>query len=154
MGRRRTGPPGIHANLTPMIDVTFLLIVFFVVVSQIVEAEHVELELPVLLDPAAEPPGEDERAIVSIVPGPGGGAAGYRLGGERFDADGVGRRELESAIAERLRGQPTLRLNLRADRDARYDEVRPVLESIGRAARRVPGASPRVHLVLLPEDGA
>ena len=64
MGRRRTGPPGIHANLTPMIDVTFLLIVFFVVVSQIVEAEHVELELPVLLDPAAEPPDEDARAIV------------------------------------------------------------------------------------------
>ncbi|MHC4810331.1 MAG: ExbD/TolR family protein [Planctomycetota bacterium] len=154
MGRRRTGPPGIHANLTPMIDVTFLLIVFFVVVSQIVEAEHVELDLPVLLDPAAEPPGEDARAIVSIVPGIDGRAAGYRLGGDRFDADRLGRRSLESAIARRLRAQPTLRLNLRADRESRYDEVRPVLETIGRAARQVPGASPRVHLVLVPEDEA
>ena len=38
--------PPVAANLTPMIDVTFLLIVFFVVVSQIVEVENVEMELP------------------------------------------------------------------------------------------------------------
>ena len=33
-------PEPIAANLTPMIDVVFLLIVFFVPVSQIVEVEH------------------------------------------------------------------------------------------------------------------
>jgi biopolymer transport protein ExbD len=37
----RRGPAQISANLTPMIDVTFLLIVFFVLVSQIVEVENV-----------------------------------------------------------------------------------------------------------------
>ena len=36
----------LSANLTPMIDVTFLLIIFFVVVSQIVEVENAELDLP------------------------------------------------------------------------------------------------------------
>jgi biopolymer transport protein ExbD len=154
MGRRRTDPPKIHANLTPMIDVTFLLIVFFVVVSQIVETEHVELDLPVLLQPATEPPGEAGRAVVNIVPGRDGDAAGYRLGGTSFDADEGGRRALETAIAARLRDAPSLRLNLRADRNTRYDRVRPVLETIGRAARRVPGAAPRVHLVLVPEDEA
>jgi len=144
----------VHANLTPMIDVTFLLIVFFVVVSQIVETEHVELDLPVLLQPATEPPGDTLRAIVSIVPGIDGGVSGYRIGGERFAADAGGRQALESALAARLRAQPTLRLNLRADRNTRYDRVQPVLESIGRAARSVPGAAPRVHLVLVPEDAA
>ena len=152
MSRHSREPARVHANLTPMIDVTFLLIVFFVLVSQLVETEHVELDLPVLLRPATEPPGEAPRAVVSIVPGPDGEAAAYRLGGEPFRADESGRRALEAAIAERLRGNPSLRLNLRADRNARYDRVRPVLESIGRAARRVPGAAPRVHLVLVPED--
>ena len=39
----RRGPAAIEANLTPMIDMTFLLIVFFVLVSQISELEVVEM---------------------------------------------------------------------------------------------------------------
>lgn len=145
-------PVRVHANLTPMIDVTFLLIVFFVLVSQIVETEHVDLELPELVAPATEPPGEDARVIVNVVPGLDGDAAGYRLGSERFAADAAGRTRLRTAVATRLRTNPSLRINLRADRDTRYDRVQPVLETIAAAARSVPGAAPRVHLVILPED--
>ena len=43
----------VQANLTPMIDVTFLLIVFFVLVSQIVEVENVDLDLPTPREPVA-----------------------------------------------------------------------------------------------------
>ena len=42
----KRGNAKIEANLTPMIDVTFLLIVFFVLVSQIVEVENVPMSLP------------------------------------------------------------------------------------------------------------
>ena len=48
----KRGTAELHANLTPMIDVTFLLIVFFVLVSQIVEVENVELKLPELEETA------------------------------------------------------------------------------------------------------
>ena len=52
----KRGPAEIHANLTPMIDVTFLLIVFFVLVSQIVEVENVEIESArARVDPVTEP---------------------------------------------------------------------------------------------------
>ena len=47
----------VQANLTPMIDVTFLLIVFFVLVSQIVEVENVDLNLPAPREPASVLPG-------------------------------------------------------------------------------------------------
>ena len=50
----RRGRTDVQANLTPMIDVTFLLIVFFVLVSQIVEVENVDLLLPELEDPATD----------------------------------------------------------------------------------------------------
>ncbi len=59
----KRGTVGVHANLTPMIDVTFLLIVFFVLVSQIVEVENVELRLPELGDPVTELPGEEQRSV-------------------------------------------------------------------------------------------
>ena len=35
------GPASIEANLTPMIDIVFLLVVFFVLVSQIVDLDTV-----------------------------------------------------------------------------------------------------------------
>ena len=60
--------PPIHANLTPMIDVTFLLIIFFVLVSQIVEVENVDLGLPSPEDPASQLAGEQQRVVINVVP--------------------------------------------------------------------------------------
>ncbi len=73
----------VEANLTPMLDVVFLLIVFFVLVSQIVDLESVHMDLPAPLDPASELAGDDPRAVINIIPGVSGAAAGYRLGGRR-----------------------------------------------------------------------
>ena len=41
----KAGPHSIHANLTPLIDVTFLLIVFFMLVLQITDLDHVDMAL-------------------------------------------------------------------------------------------------------------
>ena len=43
---KRNAAITLNANMTPMIDVTFLLIVFFVVVSQIVDRDVIPLDLP------------------------------------------------------------------------------------------------------------
>ncbi len=42
---RRTRPP-VAFNMTPMIDVVFLLIVFFMLVSTFASAENVRMDLP------------------------------------------------------------------------------------------------------------
>ena len=44
--RRKRVADEAAADLTPMIDVTFLLIIFFVVVTQIASQDHVDLRLP------------------------------------------------------------------------------------------------------------
>ena len=72
----RKGLARIEANLTPMIDMTFLLIVFFVLVSRIVDLESADMDLPHPRDPASEPASEENRAVLNVMPGPLGGTSG------------------------------------------------------------------------------
>ncbi len=150
----KRGTVGVHANLTPMIDVTFLLIVFFVLVSQIVEVENVELRLPELGDPVTELPGEEQRSVVNVVPGFGGAAVEYRLGTNAFPADEAGLESLTQHLARRLELNPSLTVNLRADRFTHYEYVQPVLQAVATAAARVDGGRlvPRVNMVIVRQD--
>lgn len=55
-------------NITPLIDVVFLLIIFFMLVNNIVSDETVEMVLPELDDPKTREVGEIERVVVNIAP--------------------------------------------------------------------------------------
>ena len=46
MNFRQLRRPEVSINLTPLIDVVFLLLIFFMVASQMTTIERVELELP------------------------------------------------------------------------------------------------------------
>lgn len=150
----RRGPARIAANLTPMIDVTFLLIVFFVLVSQIVEVESVPLSLPELADPATAPMGEERRTVINVVPTSGGRAEAYRLGARSFAATPEGAAQLARELGALFAADPTLRVNLRADRGTRYEFVRPALRAVSEAAALSghEGMRPTVQLVVLREE--
>ncbi len=45
---KRKHTSSVDLNMTPMIDVVFLLLIFFMTVSQVSEINHVQLELPKL----------------------------------------------------------------------------------------------------------
>jgi biopolymer transport protein ExbD len=150
-GRARIG-----ANLTPMIDVTFLLIVFFVLVSQIVEVENVELSVPELDEPATEMLGEEQRAVINVVPGRAGRAAEYRIGAQPFPPDSAGIAALTDRLTRLFEANPNLRINLRADQRTEYRDVQPIIEAVTTAAGRVEAASvrPRINLVIVREDAS
>jgi len=118
-----------------MIDVTFLLIVFFVLVSQIVEVENVDMELPAPVEPASELPGDQQRVVINVLPGPRGEARGYRMGNRSFAADGAGLDQLAAQLAAIYRDNPAVGVNLRADRSTHYRFVEPVFRAISTAAR-------------------
>ena len=84
---RSSQPEPIAANLTPMIDVTFLLIIFFVLVSQIVEVENADLDLPRPEEAASELPGDQSRIVINVLRGAGGDAVGYRMSNQRYMAE-------------------------------------------------------------------
>ena len=144
------GPAQIRSSLTPMIDVVFLLVVFFVAVSQIVDRERLDLDLPSPQPSAAQPPEEGPRAVVNVLPGPERIAIGYRIDGRVFPADGVGREALIDYLRTRLQAEPTLFVNVRADRATAWGWVAPVLNSARRAAARTspPLAAARVRLTV------
>ncbi len=144
----------IEANLTPMIDVTFLLIVFFVLVTQIVDLENVEMDLPTPQEAASELFGDESRAVINVVPAAGGRAGAYRLNHVTFGADPQSIELMTQTLAGLYRSNPALRVNLRADRGTYYQWVQPALEAVSAAARRSghSEAIAGVNLVVVRED--
>tara|TARA_B100000959_G_C14934967_1_gene605346 strand:- start:323 stop:760 length:438 start_codon:yes stop_codon:yes gene_type:complete len=134
----------IHANMTPMIDVTFLLIVFFVVVSQIVDREAVSMDLPKPDRSAAGVPEEANCVVVNIVPLEEGEIAGFVVGGHSLGVDALG--ELTEIVRTRMQGGAT-DVHLRADRSTKYTHIHQTIEAI-----RNVGATPRLQLVVSGEE--
>lgn len=149
----RRGPSTFEANMTPLIDMAFLLIVFFVLVSQVASAEFVELALPRTASGAAKRPDDTQRIVVNVVPARDGGAAAYRLGKREFAPDESGLRDLVATLARAMRDQPSVEVNVRADRATAYSWVRPAMDAVadGLAESGIDRSRARVRLVVLGE---
>jgi len=80
----------IEPNLTSLIDVTFLLIVFFVLVSHLNEVESVEVDLPRPTDPRVDAPEAENQVALKRHRRPEGKSAGYRVGERTFSPDRIG----------------------------------------------------------------
>ena len=150
-----TGPHSIQANLTPLIDVTFLLIVFFMLVLQITDLDNAEMDLPTPQDPVSELFGDQHRVVINVVTAPlEGTASGYRLGQRRFRTDTEGLANLTKALAARYREDPALQINLRADRSTHYEWVDRIFLAIKDAAKasgRSDDVNGRINLVVSKE---
>lgn len=147
------GRASIEANLTPMIDMTFLLIVFFVLVSRISEVENVPMELPEPRHAATVPPPEEGRVVLNVLPGEGHVAEAYRVGAAQFPPTAAGREALAAHLSGIFRSQREAQVNLRADRRTAYSEIAPAIEAVSAAARAASGAEAvRLNLVVISED--
>jgi biopolymer transport protein ExbD len=117
--RRRTTNPRI--NMTPMIDIVFLLIIFFMTVSQVSEVNRENLELPV------QAGAEDQKPAVLTINFVQDGS--MIVGGVTYDLPGV-----ISLIADelaRVNDDPTrLTVVLRGDRRGSSGAVNDVVEAL------------------------
>ncbi len=138
----KRGNAEIEANLTPMIDVTFLLIVFFVLVSQIVSKENQPMELPEPTDPASELVSDDERAVINIVHGGQGRADEIWLGTRRYETSRAGIEAIAQQLQRLYSSNPSLQVNLRADRAVHYTYVQQVMDAISEAASNASDETP------------
>lgn len=111
-------------NMTPMIDVTFLLIVFFLVSSHMAQQEvDIELDLPAAAS-GQQTPEETRRLVINVL------AEGRLLiAGEAVPPDELDRLiEFEHGKADR-----DLEVRIRSDRDVPYRFVEPILLAAARA---------------------
>ena len=149
--RRKHAPTQVESNLTSMLDVVFLLIVFFVLVSQVVSREAEPLDLPEVPDAAAGVAGEEPRLVVNVlsdVDQPGVGLRAMVLG-QPFTIDAEGCHLLTKRVAVDLEQHPDLAIHLRADREVHFEWIQPILDALRSASAGVDGAEAKVHLVLL-----
>ncbi len=125
--RRRTEPIGF--NLTPMIDVTFQLLIFFVCANTWGHAESAEpLSLPAPIR-SAQDRGEDERPRLTI---------NLRPTGELLVMGRVETRERLTSLVqiEARRHGARLEVVLRAHRDVPYARTQEVFKVLAQAGVR------------------
>ncbi len=114
--------PGL--NITPLIDVVFLLLIFFMLTSTFIEPRAIDLVLPG--QRSAERTVSAEPVVVDITP-----AGVIRLNGLRLSMD-----QLDAEIAGRLRASPRNDVTVRAEAEVSVQLLVGVMDRIRAAGTR------------------
>lgn len=121
----RPRQPGILFNITPLIDIVFLLIVFFLAATHLTQNEKLEaVELPEASQNESEPDEAPRRMIITITLDEKLHLRGNEISLEELEA------QLQS-LDESKRHEMEIRI--RGDRRIPYRIVEPVLISCARA---------------------
>jgi biopolymer transport protein ExbD len=114
-------------NMTPMIDVVFLLIIFFLVASHLVKQEvQANVELPQAATGVEQRESKSPPVTINVVPE--GDKYVIKLG-----ADPVERDELSSRLAAHVKKKGReLEIRIRADQSTPYQVVEPIMVTCAR----------------------
>jgi len=125
----------VSISLTPLIDVVFILLVFFMLATSFMEWRALDLDTPVQTATASS----SEGALLIELRASETGTL-LRLAGERLRPD-----ELEARLASRLERQPDQRVLLRAGPGVALQETVTLLDRLDRLGV--------AELALLPPGG-
>ncbi len=120
----------LHLNIAPMVDVIFLLIIFFLTATTFAEKEREQdVLLPENRVPGSLSRGLDRNIIVNVV----------RDGTLRVYGEPMTHAELQELIRDRRERVPApLKVQVRADKRTAYGNVALALETIERAGVQRP----------------
>lgn len=123
MRRPKKQRPVEEFQMAPMIDMVFLLLVFFMCVSSLAQADRgVEVDLPESAE-SKVPEEVSNRGIISVKED-----GDLFLGGSPLAVEA-----LEERVRDALRENPDLRIQVRSDRDTRFETVQEVLRACAEA---------------------
>jgi len=111
------GGSTLRFNMTPLIDVTFLLIIFALLISHFVQQEEKLLRLP-KADQAQDKRERLPRKLIITVSRSGV----VTIGGQSHDLQ-----NLEKVFREELARSPEVSVQLRADGDMNYETVQQIM---------------------------
>jgi biopolymer transport protein ExbD/biopolymer transport protein TolR len=115
-------------NVTPLVDVMLVLLIIFMLVTPLLQ-QGVGVELPQAHN--VQPVSEDKSQVMMVV---------LKGSGEIFLDDArVDRGALEQLLKSRLTANPALQLQVKADRNLRYGDVKRIVQASQKAGFR--GAS-------------
>lgn len=105
-------------DLTPMIDIVFLLIVFFMTVASVITAEKVPVDMAVALN-STIPEDYGERTTITV----------QQDGSIFAGVFPVSLDELTDILREEIKADPSVKVYLRADRATEHQFVNDVMEA-------------------------
>lgn len=144
----RHRPIHLQPNLTSLIDVVFLLLVFFLLATTLVQENRVEMPLPAFDDRRSDKLPEGARLILNVLPaGDGAQPRGYAIDKDLYEPTPDGIASLGAALRAAKARNESVRVLLRAARDEPYENVHPAMQAVTLA-----GVS-AVDLVTIPPDG-
>ncbi|MES1951061.1 GTP cyclohydrolase I [Salinisphaera sp. S4-8] len=118
---RRVADQEPSVNLTPLIDVVFLLLIFFMVSSRFIDEKQLELELPGAA--SAQAVASEQAVIVEI----------NADGGYRVDGRGLAANALVASLLSLRAQYPDRPLRLRADGAASHAAVVRAMDAAAQA---------------------
>jgi biopolymer transport protein TolR len=139
----KRGPVAPQMNITPLIDVVFLLIIFFMLANKIVSEENVPMIVPKLANPKTYDMGEAKTIVVNIAPA--ATTSTNRNFSQPLDFDGepqyvsigLGQRldvrdldQITKALEAAKALNSEVEVLLRADAALYFDAVQPVMNAI------------------------
>ena len=138
----KRGPKTPQMNMTPLIDVTFQLIIFFLLINNIITEEQVELIPPDLEDPKTFKMETENRVTVNIAPLPfnradriqgnplafAGQAAQVKVGMKSFAMEDLG--PVTDLLKAAVDQNEEVEVLLRADCALYYKDVQPIMGAI------------------------
>ncbi|MEZ6133833.1 MAG: biopolymer transporter ExbD [Pirellulaceae bacterium] len=111
-------------NMTPMIDVVFLLIIFFLVSSHMAKQENmIQLNLPDAIS-GTEDASTRDTLVINVLP-----SGDWQTCGGQSDAEAVFAAMRRSAMA----AEEPLRLKIRTDQFVTYSRIEPLLKMAAEA---------------------
>ena len=119
----------VEFNMTPMIDIVFLLIVFFMLITRFVSAEVADVALP---DPEGSKARElklPDKVVLNLQYTPGVDEPTVLLGPFLVTT----MKELQDRLKEAKAGNPAVQVIFRADRDLKYRYVRQAMDAVAAA---------------------
>jgi biopolymer transport protein ExbD len=107
-------------NMAPMIDMVFLLLIFFMVASHLTALERIPVSLPVA-DKAKVPEEARDRQLITVLAETDGSAA-YYMNLQKIDI-----KDLTEEIKRQYEADENLRIYLRADRMVKHKYIKAVM---------------------------
>lgn len=132
-------------NMTSMVDIVFLLIIFFMLVSSYISAENIEVDLPQPDNSVAASAELPERVVLNCQNSSAEASKVRYWVGPVLVEDVA---QLELRLATIGRENPATEVVLRADRQVPYGRIRDAMEAIARSGLKT------MNIAAGMEDGA
>lgn len=132
MARKVKEKPTMDLNLTSMMDVSFQLIIFFILITNFAAADLPELDPPDPLKSVAMEMPEIYRVQINIVPaGESGEAKHLIVLGQKYPRNAYD--QVTAILVEKKQEYPELEVYIRADNSLHYEQVQPLMLAITKA---------------------